>query len=247
MSNKIKNPRRGKTRRMAAVVLSAVILLAMIPAVGRLKTAAADGPVGDVIFNYPYNTLQNPVVDDVIWTNTKDHPGYEQAYTQAESARYNGTAAPDHVVLKDNWISFYGYGVPAYMDYVFTEGVYPVTRGNAFIMRPVWMNYHSFNESGYLFNGTMVKESGGTYYTGYAIVLSCANMAGMMERDHTAPNTAALRLYYIDHELWNTEQFKPGNISSTRTLISTFKTGITDVNVDAGLASTPYRDRKSVV
>ena len=231
--------------KLIATILATVILFALA-AIHPLTAYAAgepDGQFGDVIVNYPYAPTASAALNDVVWTHIKNHTGYDQAYTDARSEEYNGkgAATPDHAVVKGNQISFYGYGEEPYLDYVFTENVYPASRGNAFIMRPVWMNYHSFSESGYLFNGTMETVDGKTRYTGYAVTLSCENAAGMLESSQAAPNTASLRLYYIENEIWDADAFKPGSAAGTRTLIATFKTGITDVNADPLRAATPYR------
>ncbi|MCL1905918.1 MAG: hypothetical protein FWG06_02800, partial [Clostridiales bacterium] len=226
-------------------VLAACLTLLLTLAAGSLPVlVSADGePVGDVIFNYPYNGLEPPTtVENIFWNYRVDHNsglfgGYEQAYTEERSFDENdGEATPDHVVPKDSRLSFYGYGIRSYMDYVFTEGDYQDIRGASFIMRPSDMWFHTFSETGFLFNGTMGKDTAGnTCYTGYALILSCGNTAGMQEHDENAPNTAALRLFYMENELWNTENFRPGSVATTRTLIATFKTGINDHD------STPYR------
>ena len=207
------------------------------------QTARASQPAGDVIFNYPYvpPPVTRPISPrDIDWNYSANHSRYDQAYTQALSQQYNGTATPDHVVLSDDpvtagTISFFGHGEQPAMDYLLTSTSVDSFQGLSFVMHPVNMNFHTLSETGFLFNGAMSAEEGGVYYTGYAVILSCANDFGMQEGDKTAPDTAALRVYYIDHELWDTEYFRPGNTYNTRTLIATIKTGINDLD------STPYR------
>jgi len=235
-------------KRVVMALIGMAMLASLFGGASSPQTAQASLPVGDVIFNYPYalepgTTSVSPTVID--WNYAVDHNdgafgGYEQAYTQSLSEQYNGTATPDHTVLSDDStgggaISFYGYGIQPYMDYLFTSTSTFATQGLSFIMRPLMMNFHTFSESGYLFNGQMTQSAGNTYYTGYAVILSCANEAGMQENDATAPNTAALRVFYINNELWDTENFRPGNSSNTRTLVATIKTGINNFD------STPYR------
>ena len=72
----------------------------------------------------------------------------------------------------------------------------------------------------------MTESGNNTTYTGYAVILSCANELGMQENDESAANTASLRLYYLKNETWNNNNFVPGTTSNSRTLISTFKTDI---------------------
>jgi hypothetical protein len=139
---------------------------------------------------------------DVEW-DIMDHPGYDIAYEEDLSEFFNdGNKTPEHVVIKDDRISFYGYDAPGYMDFVFTEA-YDKNSGSSFVMYPWYMNFHTFSETGYLFNGTMVESGSNVYYTGYAVILQCGNTAGMQEFDDNAPNTAALRVYYIENELWD--------------------------------------------
>jgi len=196
--------------------------------------AWASGPVGDVIFNGPYAPLFPPTsVSDVIW-DKYDHSLYDNAYTEPISIDKNGYATPDHIVMKNNSIAFYGYGANPYLNYVFTD--FYRLNSCSFIMTPRNMNFHSFSEAGFLFNGQMTQNGGKIYYyTGYALVLQCANTAGVQENDPNAPNIASLRLYYINNEEWNTEVFRPGNTTNTRTLISTLKTNINNFD------SQPYR------
>ncbi|MCL2882735.1 MAG: BspA family leucine-rich repeat surface protein, partial [Coriobacteriia bacterium] len=241
---------------MASFVLAGAMILSVLGG-ASLKTAQASGPVGDVIFNYPYSPQPqtSPTsVTSIDWNHVVDHndpsviggsgagnvplQAYEQAYTEEASAYYNGKATPDHVVLSNDptaggAIAFYGYGRAPYMDYVFSSTDDAASQGLSFTMRPSYMDFRSFSESGYLFDGEMTTDAqGATYYTGYAVILSYVNRTG----DVNNPNgTATLGIYYLDHEPWNTETFSPGNTTNTRTLIATVKTGINN------LSSASYR------
>jgi len=226
-------------KRFLSLLLATILLTIAIPFGTTTQIAMASGPVGDVIFNRPFNDLEPPLsISDIDWTkvdhNDDSHPhqGFEQAYTRARSEFHNGFATPDHVVLKDDMISFYGYGIEAYMDYVFTED-YAGSQGNSFILHPTRMSFHTFSETGYLFNGQMTEVGGRTYYTGYALILANANEAGMMEHDPEAPNTASFRVFYIENEHFQTDRFTPGNASTTRTLLATIRTGINDFDSDS--------------
>ncbi|MCL2881592.1 MAG: BspA family leucine-rich repeat surface protein [Coriobacteriia bacterium] len=217
------------------------------------QSALASEPVGDVIYNYPYTpapTTTSESPRDIDWSTIVDHndptvmrPGsvdasglggvplqaFEQAYTPYLSGYYNGVATPDHLVMTDTAVSFYGYGIAPYMDYSFTSGNSSTQQGLSFVMNPAKMFFHTLSETGYLFNGQMEKGADdNTYYTGYALILACANESGMQEKNPDAPNTASLCLYYINHERWDTENFSPGNTTTTRTLVATIKTGIKD-------------------
>ncbi|MCL2881831.1 MAG: BspA family leucine-rich repeat surface protein, partial [Coriobacteriia bacterium] len=241
--------RKTATWKRALSLAIALVVICEVLGSAPPQTAQASGPVGDVISNYPYNPATNATTIDELAYNKVDHndasvlqadgrplQGYEQAYTQAESAKWNGgVATPDHVVLSGSKISFYGYGIMPYMDYVFAPAEAATSSGSSFTLIPDNMNFHSFSETGYLFNGEMTQQGANTYYTGYALILSCANDAGMQERDPNAQNTASLRLYYINNERWDTENFTPGTVATTRTLIATIKTGIHNLD------PTPFR------
>ena len=249
-----KTAQTNKTRRIVGVMLVVCMVPGIMLSGLATSVASADGgPVGDIIFNYPFDTSRPPgnIEDSINWTahdhNSGQYGGYDQAYTKSISQAYNGIATPNHVVFVNsvsgkieeglnNSVAFYGYGIQPYMDYVFAdEGP---TIGNAFFMRPVWMDFHSFSECGYLFNGNMKNG----HYTGYAVILQCENSMGMQESNNAQPNTGALRLYYINNEKWDTETFSPGSMAGgTRTLVATFKTGIKDINKAAGDVSMPFR------
>ena len=241
-SHRIKRNKTALWKRALNLALALVMICGVLGSTAP-QNAQASGPVGDVISNYPYNPATGATTLGDLSYDKVDHndvsaafQGYEQAYTQAESAKWNGgVATPDHVVLSGSKISFYGYGIMPYMDYVFAPLAAATSSGNSFTLVPDNMNFHSFSESGYLFNGAMTQVGANTYYTGYALILSCANDAGMEENDPSAQNTASLRLYYINNELWNTEKFTPGTVSTTRTLIATIKTGINNLD------PTPFR------
>ena len=182
------------------------------------------GPFGDVIFNEePFVAPPPTPLTSIPW-DICDHLLYDSAYTIPISINENGTATNKHIIVKGNSIASYGYGMKPYLNYVFTD-IYDL-KSISFILDPVRMNFHSFSEAGFLFNGDFTKIGGKTYYSGYAVILKCANNEGMQESDKNAPNFATLGLYYLNNEEWNTENFTPGSTTTTRTLISLFQTNI---------------------
>ena len=216
--------------------------------------------MGDVIFNYPYDVSVPPTsVDGVAWGHEMIHSFYDLAYTDRSgdyaapnllrpeeiaaylyeygvSGYFNGAPTPDHVVKDGNVLKFFGYGIEPNMDYLFTGDVYARSYGNSFILQPVNMNFHSFSETGYLFNGIMQEGlDNNVTYTGYALILRCANTAGMLEDSADESNVASLSLYYLDHVTWNTSNFSPASAAAGSTLITTIKTGIRTLD------STPFR------
>jgi len=229
--------------RVVAVLLVLALLASLLGGTAKPRTARASQPAGDVIFNYPTNAAPGTPtsISELPYVKADhngdgslpgDDQGYDQAYTQDVSALYNGgVVTQDHVALFENQLSFYGYGQAAYRDYLFIpSGAITSSSGNAFTLVPANMNFHTFSEAGYLFNGTMIEEEGNTYYTGYALILACTNSASMLGDDSDAPNTASLRLYYLNHERWDTQTFRPGNVITSRILIATVKTGIQNLD-----------------
>ncbi|MDR3345399.1 MAG: hypothetical protein LBT21_07435, partial [Oscillospiraceae bacterium] len=240
----------------AAVALLGVFLVSLFGLPGTLAQVG-EGQQDDVIFNYPY--VPGGGAGGVDWDLGIDvisqHGGYDKAYTSESSnpsfggtiptgaegaylhpygtsGYYNGgRAVPEHVVRSDDQILFAGYDIQPYMDYVFTDE-YDID-GLSFIMRPIQMVFHTFYETGFLFNGTMSNGR----YTGYAMVLSCSNTEGMLET-----GTASLRLYYINDEEWNTTRFKPGNTTNTRTHIATYLEGIQNKTSPSFRISMEYSD-----
>ncbi|MCL2740310.1 MAG: hypothetical protein FWE47_03875, partial [Oscillospiraceae bacterium] len=104
-------------------------------------------------------------VDSLDWEIT-DHPGYDGAYTEQISKNYNGIATPNHVVLNGSTARFFGYYAPAHMDKIFTAGYAGGFDSLRFRMQPIVMNFHTFSESGVLFNGSF-SGPGDEFYTGY--------------------------------------------------------------------------------
>ena len=208
--------------RLIALVLVFTTLISVISVnIANMEDTFASGPSGDVIFNQPYTPS---IIEEgsalnlsqIIWTDKLVHSYYDSAYTAATSAQYNGFSTPDHGVIKENKLIFSGYAKEPLMDYYFSEE-YDRISGFSFTLAPQSMIFHTFYQTGFLFNGTMRDG----YYTGYAIVLECSNSEGMSEE-----GTAALKLYYIENEHFDTESFNPGNSTTTRTLITTLKDGI---------------------
>ena len=214
-----------KRLQIMSLLLAAFLTAGLLPGGIVPQTAFADGaPVGDVIFNQPSHWTPGTTVENIQWSTSAIYHNYDIAYTEEESAKYNGVATDAHLVMRDNTIAIYGYQNYPHMDYVFSD-VYKLD-DLAFTLTPSNMNFHSFSETGFLFNGKMTMRGGVQYYTGYAITLTCENPAGMLENTGTAANTATLRIYFIDNEEWNTLDFQPGNAATTRTLVATVKSGI---------------------
>ena len=230
--------------KLIALVLVMTTLLGTFGVnISNMKDTYASGPVGDVIYNYPYTSPTGPSTPEQIpwnkgWDSILSHKGFDRAYTNHDtgnyqnltpaeidkakfadgtSGYYNGFVTDEHVVINNGSVSFYGYQIPQYMDYVFTDRISAVKQ-ISFNMNPLNMVFHTFYQSGFLFNGTM--DAAGNY-TGYALILECSNTEGML-----TTGVASLRLYFLENELMNTNRFTPGNVTTTRTLITTIKTGI---------------------
>jgi uncharacterized repeat protein (TIGR01451 family) len=224
---KFLNSRKIATKLTALALVLVTIASVLTVNIWNMGDTKAD-PVGyDVITNYPsiYTPPGSGVVTEIPlailnWNKTIDHPGYERAYTAERSQYYNGTATPNHVVLDNSTIRFMGYGVEPYMDIYFTDDYIGDFDSASFTMRPRNMNFHSFSESGFLFNGSF-GGANNEYYTGYAVILKCGNMEGMM-----AGGIGTMSLVYMQNERMNGNSYSPGTLASTRTLIATIKRGI---------------------
>ena len=230
--------------RLIALALVMTTLLGMLGVnIFNMEDTYASGPVGDVIFNYPYTHPTGSLTAEQVpwnmgWDSISNHKGFDRAYTGAASTDfenltpkeiaiamhptgtsgyYNGFVTDEHVVINNGSVSFYGYQIPQYMDYVFTDQISAVKQ-ISFSMNPLNMVFHTFYQSGLLFNGT-ISSTG--RYTGYALILECGNTEGML-----ATGIATLNLYFLNNERMNTDEYNPGNITTSRTLITTIKTGI---------------------
>jgi len=224
-------------RKTIKTLITIILALSFLP--GKMDISKkVNAALPQAIFNYPSDVLEFTSGDftpgdtialdasEIEWTKIIDHPGYDsQAYTTGTSKAYNGEATENHVVFDGNNIRFLGYDKPAYMDMVFNDvsSVFPNGFGSiSFSLKPIIMNFHTFSEAGILFNGSFTGDK----YTGYALVLKCGNLAGMLENAPSATNTAILSLLYINNETMNGDLYSPGTIATTRTLIGTFKTDI---------------------
>jgi bacterial surface protein 26-residue repeat len=217
MISKIKNSFNVLPKWVKGVSALFLVMALLVIGLAQSLGGSLAAPVGDVIFKYPQNPMAiPPSIQDVNWTHGVDHPGYDIAYTEAVSAQYNGTATPNHVVVQNNDVSFFGYAERPNTDVLFYEDNFK-SRGNAFILTPSNMNFHTFEEAGYLFNG----EMNGSSYTGYALVLSVVKDMSE-EGDLNLNSTADLKLYYTT----GASNGRGGN----RTLISTIKTGIRNLD-----------------
>jgi|GEM_PF-972336 len=226
-----------RTTRIMSLLLSIVMLLGMIPGVLLMpKQAVALPNAPDAIWNYPTRydgwqpgdpvttTLDNldmaapPSIINSFYDSDKySSIPYAWAYTPATSRMWNGFSTPDHVVFDNDAVRFLGYGVDPFMDMVFYEDYLGGFDSISFTINPIIMNFHTFSESGLLFNGSFT----GQYYSGYALLLKNSNTVGMINGGE-----AQLSLVYIDNELMNGYSYSPGTLATTRTLIGTYKTGI---------------------
>lgn len=238
---------------------AAVLLLLVVSLGSNIQAAEAPQSIFAYPTQFPYgNGVAAFDVDQLSWDVKQSHSYYDRAYTNAPggttnltaaervmalwstgtSGFYNGTPTPEHVVLDGGTIRFMGYAESPYLDYYYTttrysQGFESVT----FTFNPRNMNFHSFSEAGFLFNGAF--DSSGKY-TGYALILRCSNTAGMQ-----SGGTASLQLIYIDGQLLRDSG---GNFRSGYTceLLGTYKTGIQDIRVGAAAVSFGVRLDRNV-
>ena len=251
-----------KSKRLSSHLAWLLLILVTVGALisgGLLqgnRSLAALPDADPAITNYPSQfdgwapgeIRQTVVPLGVLDWDITDHSCYiPYFYTSLVSTYYNGYPTPNHVVLDDDIVRiFIGYPqntsgvlVPyCYMNMIFTDS-YPLGFSSlSFTMRPLVLDFYSLSEAGFLFNGSF----SGQYYTGYALILKCDNVTGMLESGVPTPNTAVFSLIYIENELMDSDAFQPGTIGSTRTLIGTYRTDIQygstpsfDVQVDSAL------------
>ena len=252
----------GLSSRFVKLLLTLVMIASFIPG-GLLHPFGilALPEAGPAITNYPSQfdgwapgEIRQTVVPlgALDWDIT-DHMYYlEGYYTPSISMYYNGYPTRNHVVFDDDKLRiFIPYG-PEYaigpmddawnplhpMNMIFTDSYSLGFSSLSFTMRPLVMDFDIFSEAGFLFNGSF----SGQYYTGYALILKCGNLAGMLESGVPTPRTAVFSLIYIENELMDCDAFQSGTIGSTRTLIGTYRTNIPngstpsfDVHVDSDL------------
>jgi uncharacterized repeat protein (TIGR01451 family) len=150
-----------------------------------------------------------------------------RAYTEARSKQYNGIATSNHMVFDNatDTIRFLGTDVQAIMDIAFTDDSVDGFSSMAFTLRPIVMNFHTFRESAFLFNGTFT----GNKYTGYAIILENTHGYGTSSgysSSGVGKGDAILSVFYLENETFSNSNFNPGKITSTRTLLGVIKDDI---------------------
>ena len=216
------------------IVVSAVILPLDV-------TRAA--PVANTITMYPTpgvgGVLTGELNPDLLTWASTDHPKFDKAYTKVSdnidkytssgtysdkeriaysyptgtSGYYNGYVTDKHVIVEDDTIRFLGYQVEAFMDKIFTEGYPDAFDSMSFTMTPSNLNYHTFSETGFLFNGTFASNGN---YTGYMLLLKNSSSSNT--------GTASLQLVYVNNGAMNTTKYAPS--TGARTVLGTYKTGI---------------------
>jgi hypothetical protein len=208
-------------KRLLPVLLVAVLLLGLI-APFVIDTASA-APLPDlpeeVIENHPSRfdgytpgniTTNNLTFDEVAFSETKNHAGTKEHYI-----------SKGMYIANPRLLIFEGYGQSAYMDDYFLDdgGLFNIN----FTLTPMTMNFHTFSETGFLFNGSFDSNH---RYTGYAIVLS----QNAVEEGVASNGTAAMHLVYIANELFDNNSFRPGSTATTRQILATIKTGIENLS-----------------
>ncbi|MDR0874918.1 MAG: DUF11 domain-containing protein [Clostridiales Family XIII bacterium] len=193
------------------VFLSVVLLLGLATPMAVL---AAAGPVASVLSKGPITIPPLASITEVKWTNSIDHPGYDGAYTEAKSRSNLGVATQDHVFVgSNNSVQFMGYESPSHMDYIYSNLYtdYSALSGIEFTLKPLNMNFHTFRQSGFFFNGTLA----GNTYTGYALALTQPDGA------YASDPKASLNIYKGTWSIGN-----DGNYIPEYCKVTTLKSGI---------------------
>ncbi len=79
----------------------------------------------------------------------------DQAY---KGTNLNGQTTNDHIILNGNIITFYGYGKPQYIDYLFMQNDSSDKKTFTFKIDEAGINYHSMYGGGFLFNGKIEND-----------------------------------------------------------------------------------------
>jgi len=136
------------------------------------------------------------------------------AYRLGTSGFYNGFVTDKHVVLDGKIVRFLGYQAGAtggttnpQMDRFFTNDYPDGFDTLSFTMRPSNLNYHTFSETAFLFNGRFSGTEPALTYTGYMILLKNASSA--------VGSTAELQLVYASNVSMNTNNYPVHTITTT--------------------------------
>ncbi|HWJ02782.1 MAG TPA: hypothetical protein VNU93_03820, partial [Verrucomicrobiae bacterium] len=114
------------------------------------------------------------VTDSFAWT-AYDHTGNwgESQYPNGDQSP-SGSQANKHIIIKNSGknITFYGYGRPAFKDFMFMPNSIESKKTFTFDLNEAGIKYHSMEGGGFLFNSQI---SNGTL-KGYAIIFDQGGM-----------------------------------------------------------------------
>jgi len=221
----------------SAPVPEQTITLYTSPSDGLPLTTVGPNMLDWVTYDHPSLGLDDAYTDvanrrawngNAAYTTERDKLAY--AFPTGTSGFWNGFVTPKHVVMDGDAVRFMGYYAGTtgsttnpQMDRFFTSAYTNAFDAMTFTIRPSNLNYHTFNESGFLFNGSFSGSGATTTYTGYMLLL---------KNSQANTGTVSLSLVYCNGSAMNTDNYAatPGN----RTTIATYKTGI--LNTD----TTPF-------
>jgi hypothetical protein len=156
--------------------VAALLVLALALPV-PMGWAAPEAPGDRMLAVGPFVPPPPPKITDIQWENPVQAAGYDYAYTQQTSRDNNGYATSDHVVkFPDGSINFLGYGQVGRVDYIWSNNdQYQMIDSFTFTLNPKSMNFHTFSQTAFMFNGT----KNGNSYEGYAVVLDSSGVLGL--------------------------------------------------------------------
>ncbi|MFV0350712.1 MAG: MucBP domain-containing protein [Oscillospiraceae bacterium] len=130
-------------------------------------TGTSAGQLSPVITNQPdYNPDTGISVGGLNW-DKRFYSGYDRAYTVGV------TGNPDHILLEDDFVRFYGYGVWAKLDYLFYNNASDDENTYTFTLNQNNADYHSMLSVGFMTN--FVVNADGTY-SGFLVSMEQKNI-----------------------------------------------------------------------
>ena len=230
------------TRAICRLLAVSAALSAAVVLVNHIYATKAE-QVSKTITLYPApgggGALTGEIDPDLLDWAAADHTGFDKAYTKAgdtitkysssgtysdnekiayayptgTSGYYNGYVTDKHVIMDGGVIRFLGYQVDPYMDKVFAECYADAFDSMSFTITPSNLNYHTFSETGFLFNGTFASNGS---YTGYMLLLKNSSSSNT--------GTASLQLVYVNNGAMSANKYAPA--AGARTVLGTYKSGI---------------------
>ncbi|MHB1484071.1 MAG: MBG domain-containing protein [Saccharofermentanales bacterium] len=125
------------------------------------------------------NVSESAAVSSSMEWNIFDHTNYAAYQTDTQTSRidlfswdYNNLMRNYHVVLADDVINFYGYGSPAYKDFLYAPNNNANNKIFKFTLDEMIVDYHTAEGAGFLFNAKYTYNSNSDRrLSGYVVLI----------------------------------------------------------------------------